>query len=219
MLFRNSSLFALSIVPIALTLIAIAGLLWLSVWIAGRLFDGAEPVQNQVRLIAQAVVLILAIFITHILYVPLARVLLAPFAEAISRRTSRIIGAPTSQSSRGVLRSMFEGAKLVSFQLLIAGLALALSFAFPPIAGFVGVASAVLFVSIDYLDVPLSVRGYGLKEKLGIIGGNKALACGFGMAGYFLLIIPILNLLSLPVGVIGATLAASKVRQPAQLSA
>lgn len=218
MLFRNSSLFALSIVPIALTLIAIACLLWFSVWIAGRFVDGAEPAQNQIRLIAQAVVLILAIFVTHILYVPLARVLLAPFAEAISRRTSTIIGAPVTGSSRGVMRSIFEGAKLVSFQLLIAGAALALSFALPPIAGFVGVASAVLFVSIDYLDVPLSVHGYGLKQKLGIISGNKALACGFGMAGYLLLIIPILNLLSLPVGVIGATLATSKVHQAAQLS-
>ena len=212
MLFKNTSLLALSLIPISLTLIAIISLLALSVSIAGKLVGGIEPVREQMRLLAQAMVLVLAIFITHILYVPLARVLLAPFAEAISRRTSKIIGAPVTDTSRGVIRSIIEGAKLVSLQLVIGLAAIFISFAVPPVAGFIGVASAILFVSIDYLDVPLSVRGYGLRQKLGIIGGNKALACGFGMAGYLLLIIPVLNLLSLPVGVIGATLATSGLK-------
>ena len=46
-----------------------------------------------------------------------------------------------------------------------------------------------------------------LREKLRIIGKHKSLALGFGMAGYIMLVIPIVNLFSLPVGVVGATLA------------
>jgi uncharacterized protein involved in cysteine biosynthesis len=39
-----------------------------------------------------------------------------------------------------------------------------------------------------------------------VIWRNKSLAIGFGAAAYLLLLIPVVNLLSLPVGVIGATL-------------
>ena len=51
------------------------------------------------------------------------------------------------------------------------------------------------------------MRGLKLREKLKIIGRHKSLALGFGMAGYVMLVIPIVNLFSLPVGVVGATLA------------
>lgn len=207
LLFRNPGLLALSLVPVALTIVAIVVLLIVSVWIAGRMIEGVSPVRDQLRTLTQLLVLVFAIFVSHILYVPLARVFLAPFAEAISRRTSAIIGAPVGVPGSSWIRSIIEGAKLVSLQLAVAILAIALSLTIPVVGGFIGVAFAIFFVSLDYLDVPLSVRGLKLREKLKIIGGHKSLALGFGMAGYVMLVIPIVNLFSLPVGVVGATLA------------
>jgi uncharacterized protein involved in cysteine biosynthesis len=45
-----------------------------------------------------------------------------------------------------------------------------------------------------------------LRKKLGMIWRNKSLALGFGAAAYLMLLIPVINLLALPVGVVGATL-------------
>jgi uncharacterized protein involved in cysteine biosynthesis len=45
-----------------------------------------------------------------------------------------------------------------------------------------------------------------LRKKLGVIWRNKSLALGFGAAAYLMLLIPVVNMLALPVGVVGATL-------------
>jgi CysZ protein len=84
--------------------------------------------------------------------------------------------------------------------------ALALGFIFPPVGAPLGILVAVFLSGLDFLDVPLSARGMPLRKKLGIIGRNKSLALGFGAASYLVLLIPGVNLLLLPVGVIGATL-------------
>ena len=131
LLFKNPRLLALSLVPVALTVVAIALLVIGSVWSAGRMIDGVSPVRDQFRALTQLLVLLLALFVSHILYVPLARVFLAPFAEAISRLTSEIIGAPVSGPNSSWLRSIIEGAKLVSLQLAVAILAIALSLCGP----------------------------------------------------------------------------------------
>ena len=41
---------------------------------------------------------------------------------------------------------------------------------------------------------------------MGLIWRNKSLALGFGAAAYLMLLIPVINMLALPIGVIGATL-------------
>ncbi|MEP7274503.1 MAG: EI24 domain-containing protein [Acidobacteriota bacterium] len=206
-LFRHPSLLALSLVPIGLTLIALVLIASSVVWMAGSLMGpGLNPFSADLRMLAQALVLLIALFVSYILYLPLARVLLAPFSEAISRRTRTVLGLKPERQTYGWARAMVEGIKMVLLQICLALFGLSLGLVFPPIAAPVGLTIAICFVSLDYLDIPLSVKGLRLRQKLGVIGRNKALATGFGAAGYLTLIIPVLNLLSLPVGVIGATI-------------
>jgi CysZ protein len=106
---------------------------------------------------------------------------------------------------------MAEGVKLVVFQLVITLIALALGFLFPPIGAPIGILVAVFLSGLDFLDVPLSARGLPLRKKLRLVGRNKSLALGFGAASYLMLLIPGINLLSLPVGVIGATLLTDRL--------
>jgi CysZ protein len=101
---------------------------------------------------------------------------------------------------------MWEGLKLVSFQAAIALTALALGLAFPPVGAPVGVVVAIFLGGLDFFDIPLSTRGLRLRKKLGVIWRNKSLALGFGAAAYLMLLIPVINMLALPIGVIGATL-------------
>ena len=206
-LLRHPSLLALSLIPIILTLGALVAIVSSSVMIVGWVITpDLPPFSNNLRHLAQALVFLVALFVSYLIYLPLARVLLAPFSESISRRTRKVLGLKPELAAVGWSRAMWEGAKVVALQVLIFLIGFGIGIAFPPIAGPVGLLLAICFVSLDYLDIPLSVRGLKLSEKLGVMRRNKSLAAGFGAAGYLTLIIPIVNLFSLPVGVIGATI-------------
>jgi CysZ protein len=204
-LVRNPDLLSLSLIPMLLTLVLLVGLIIGAAWTVGRLIGDA--VRVEIRIVAQVLMFLLTFLIAYFLYLPVARVLLAPFAEALSRRTQAIsAGNAVRQSDQGWARAMWEGLKLVMFQAVIALAALALGLIFPPVGAPVGIAVAIYLCGLDFLDIPLSTRGMRLKRKLGVIWRNKSLALGFGAAAYLMLLIPVINMLSLPVGVIGATL-------------
>ncbi|HKE02424.1 MAG TPA: EI24 domain-containing protein [Blastocatellia bacterium] len=204
-LIRNSELLSLSLIPMLLTLVLILGLAAGGAFLVGRFFRDTPDIE--LRIIAQVLMILLTLMIAYFLYLPVARVLLAPFAEALSRRTHAInTGQTVRRNNQGWARAMLEGLKLVIFQLVVALVALALGLAFPPLGAPIGVAVAIFLGGLDFFDVPLSTRGMRLKRKLGLIWRNKSLALGFGGAVYLTLLIPVINMLALPVGVIGATL-------------
>jgi CysZ protein len=205
MLLRHPALLGLSLIPIFLTVVLLLGLAFGVAWLVGQMVSDA--LGGNLRVFAQALIFVLALLVGYFLYLPVARVLLAPFSEALSRKAHAInTGAAIYQSDLGWARAMWEGLKLVMLQLVIAIFVLALSLAFPPIGAPIGIAVAVFLCGLDFFDIPLSARGMRLRRKLGVIWRNKSLAIGFGAAAYLLLLIPVVNLLSLPVGVIGATL-------------
>lgn len=204
-LIRNPVLLSLSLIPMLLTLALLLGLAIAGAWIVGRLLG--DILSAEWRIAAQVLMFLLALLIAYFLYLPVARVLLAPFAEALSRRTHAInAGQAMRQNNQGWARAMWEGLKLVMFQLVVALAVLALGLAFPPVGAPVGVAVAIFLAGLDFFDIPLSTRGLRLRKKLGVIWRNKSLALGFGAAAYLMLLIPVVNMLALPVGVIGATL-------------
>ena len=192
-------------IPMLLTLALLMGLIFGSAWIVGWLIGDA--VRVEVRMVAQVLMFLLTLLIAYFLYLPVARVLLAPFAEALSRKTRSInTGRTIRHDNQGWRRAMWEGLKLVSFQAVVALAALALGLAFPPVGAPIGVAVAIFLGGLDFFDIPLSTRGLRLRKKLGVIWRNKSLALGFGVAAYLMLLIPVINMLALPVGVVGATL-------------
>lgn len=218
-LFRHPSLLVLSLIPIALTLASLVAIVWSSVWFVGWMMTpDLPPFSSDLRYLAQALVLLVALLVSFLIYLPLARIFLAPFSEAISRRTRKVLGLKQELAMVGWRRAMIEGAKVVALQFVMFLIAFAAGVAFPPIAGPVGLVMAICFVSLDYLDIPLSVKGLTLRKKLGVMGRHKAVAAGFGAAGYLILIIPVVNLFSLPVGVIGATLLVDKLSQQGDLA-
>jgi CysZ protein len=204
-LVRNPALLSLSLIPMLLTLALLLGLAVAGAWIVGRFLGDA--LGAELRIVAQVLMFLLALLIAYFLYLPIARVLLAPFAEALSRKTHAInTGHAARENNQGWARAMWEGLKLVAFQVVVALAALALGLAFPPVGAPLGIAIAIFLGGLDFFDVPLSTRGLRLRKKLGMIWRNKSLALGFGAAAYLMLLIPVVNMLALPVGVVGATL-------------
>ena len=204
-LVRNGDLLTLSMIPMLLTLVLLMALIIGSAWMVGRLIGDA--VRFEIRIAAEVLMVLLTFVIAYFLYLPVARVLLAPFAEALSRRARAIsTGRTIRQNNQRWGRAMLEGLKLVIFQAAVALAALALGLAFPPVGAPIGIAVAIFLGGLDFFDIPLSTRGLRLRNKLGVIWRNKSLALGFGAAAYLMLIIPVINMLALPVGVVGATL-------------
>jgi CysZ protein len=205
MLMGNPSLLGLSLVPILFTLVLLVLLAFGISWLVGEAISNAFG--EELLMTARVLIFVLALLLIYFLYLPVARVLLAPFSEALSRKAHAInSGEMSYQSNLGWGRAIWEGFKFVAFQMVILLIALALGLIFPPVGAPIGISLAVLTCGLDFLDVPLSARGLPFRKKLGVLWRNKSLTIGFGMAAYLSLLIPVVNLLSLPTGVIGATL-------------
>ena len=224
LLLRQRQLLLLSLVPLLLTLVMLAVLAWFFAWVVGGLLVsvagflggllGEPRVAPELTLTLQAWAFLLGLFLAGTFYLPLARVLLAPFSEALARKTHDLTHSGARyQSSLGWARAMWEGLKLVALQLLVLLLGFGISLGLPVIGHVFLIALTVVLCGMDYLDVPLSARGLPMRAKLRLLWRHKALACGFASVAYVLLYIPLVNLLSLPVGVIGATLLTDQWRE------
>jgi CysZ protein len=222
LLFRERQLLLLSLVPLLLTVVMLTVLAFLFAWVVSGLLlglfsvflglDGSVAPQFQYGV--QLLAFLLGLFLATTVYLPLARVLLAPFSEALSRKTHQLTHSGVHyQLPLGWLRAMWEGLKLVSLQFVVLLFGFAISLILPVAGHLLLVALTVIVCGMDYLDVPLSARGLSLRSKLGLLWRHKALVAGFAASAYLLLLIPFINVLSLPVGVVGATLLTDQLRQ------
>ena len=84
-----------------LTLALLMGLIFGAALTVGRLIGDA--VRVELRIVAQVLMFLLTLLIAYFLYLPVARVLLAPFAEALSRKTHAIIIGPDDSSEQSGL--------------------------------------------------------------------------------------------------------------------
>lgn len=210
LLIKYPRLLTLSLIPILITVVLLISLAFGSAWLVGQLLANTSA---EWRAFFQVFAFLLALLLGYSLYLPLARVLLAPFSEALSRQTHVLThGAVAYQSSLGWARAMWEGLKLVALQLVVLLVGFVISFGLPVLGHLLWIGLTIVVCALDYLDVPLTARGLPLRAKLKLLWQHKALTLGFGVAGYVLLFIPVINLLSLPVGVIGATLLTDRLR-------
>lgn len=76
-----------------------------------------------------------------------------------------------------------------------------------PVVELVGsVAVTSLFVARERLDGPMSRRRFPFARKLRVVRAELPVMFGFGLGAAALLIVPLLNVLALPVAVVGGTL-------------
>lgn len=61
-------------------------------------------------------------------------------------------------------------------------------------------------IALEYLDYPMGNHGYRFQEERRLLAGHRSLALGFGAGMLAMTLIPGLNLLAMPTGVIAATL-------------
>jgi len=138
-----------------------------------------------------------------------------PFNDLLSQRVEELVLGPVDEPFewRVLFRDLAQSVvhsvlSLLLWALTMIGLLLLnLVPALGSVLSFVlGVGASSFFLSREMMDGALSRRRLGYAHKWRIVGSERALFLGLGMASWALLWIPLLNFLMLPMSVIGGTL-------------
>jgi CysZ protein len=143
-------------------------------------------------------------------------VVAAPFNEALSEAVERLeTGVEAAAPGlRGMLRELGrsireELAKAAIYLALVGGLwllALGVPLFGPLLQSVLGVALTALYLALDYVDLPASRRGWPVGRRLGLVRAHPRELLGFGLGVWVLLIVPVVNLLTMPAAVAGGAL-------------
>lgn len=141
-------------------------------------------------------------------------VVASPFNDALSARTERLLR--TEERTESAARPFWREA-LYSLRTTLLILTLYLALMVPVLLlnllpGLGSIAATVLstgvgafFLTLEFTDLTLSRYGYSLRAKLRLLRAHPGLTAGFGLGTSLLLWIPGLNVLSVPVTVVGGT--------------
>lgn len=140
----------------------------------------------------------------------------APVKDSLSELVeARRTGKPGPKFTLGALVAEIgrtlrvESGKLFLYALVMIPLYV-LSFAVPAVGQVLltvfGWYFTALFLAFDYLDWPMARRGWGFRARYRELAkNNRAVALGFGTACWFLLLVPVLNVLLIPGAVVAGT--------------
>ncbi len=138
-----------------------------------------------------------------------ATVVAAPFNELISQATERRFAGSTGEVkdrafAADMLRAAWAATKLFLMEMAVIIPAMVLLLI--PVAGQILFAlPAAFFLALAYLDYPLDRRKLGLRQKLAFGWRHLPEVMGFGLVTYLAMLVPILNVLMIPVAAVGAT--------------
>lgn len=207
-------------VPIVLSVVLlvflIGGTLALATWLAGPAGEGAGAQFG--RAIWQIALLVILLVGAYLLFFPLARVLLAPFADKISVRVETLaLGEPPpSQFELGAAatdagRALVEALKMLALQAVVSLPLLVIPVAGPVLA----IAAGVFFNGLGTMDIALGRKRLRLGEKLALARRHLGFVLGLGTAVYIVALVPFVNLLAIPLGAVAATTGALRIRAAA----
>lgn len=146
----------------------------------------------------------------------------SPFHDRLSRKTEeKLTGSVVDvRSDESTLRSTLRstGASLGRLGAYLGCLAVLLPLHLIPGFGhatFAVLAACVsaLFLSVEYSGDTLDRYGFGLRDKLRRIRQRLPLAAGFGAGASLLLFVPVVNILTAPIAVVGGTVLGLAIRR------
>ena len=211
--------------PIALTFAALVTSLVFSVrhsdevvnlvWGTPSGDDWLSHLLAAIHWLVEGVALLTAYALSLVLSVLLANVFAAPFNDALSAVVEeRETGLPAPPFSFAAL--MRDLGRTVTLELLklfvylgVLGPLMIASWFVPGVGTLLYSVFASLFTvvyfALDYLDWPASRRGYGVRQRIGLLSVRPLTTLGFGVSVSVCLFIPILNLFLMPLAVAGGT--------------
>lgn len=147
-----------------------------------------------------------------------ANLLASPFLDALSRRVEALVSGRVEEvSSAGWLAPLREGGRAALEEARRMAFFLAVQLGFFLVGLLPGgqvlaapgmVLAAILFLPLDYASYTLDRRRIPFSEKRRWVLARLPLMLGYGSAAFLTCLVPGLNLLALPVLVVGGTLLA-----------
>lgn len=217
------------IIPMLINVSVIVGLTWLfgsqlNAWLAAWL-SGLPAWLHWLESLLWWLGFVLALLIFCYLFTLLANLIASPFNGYLSARVEQHLLGRQPESDKPIWAEILtdlstELRKLAYYlwrALLLGLLSLILVF-IPVIGGIVPVlwfAFGAYMLALEYLDFPMSNRGYDFKQKLQHMRKRSWLGLGFGSAVTLLTAVPLANLVVMPAAVAGATaLWICEMREP-----
>jgi uncharacterized protein involved in cysteine biosynthesis len=206
--------------PIALSVVLLTILVVTTValasWLVGPVGDDAASQLG--RTVWQVALVVILLVGAYLLFFPLARVLLAPFADKISERVESLaLGErPASSFELGsavtdASRALVEALKMLGFQTVVTLPLLVIPVAGPVLAVLAG----VFFNGLGTMDICMGRKKMRLGEKLALARAHLGFVLGLGTAVYVVMLVPVLNLFAIPLGAVAATAGYLRIREAA----
>jgi CysZ protein len=220
LLARTPALRRLAVWPTVLSLLLLAGLVWASVHygpgLVDRYWSPAEGWLGGLQLLARALAVVLLLAVSGALFFVGSNLIAQPFVDALSAATDTTLGSSVVAPAgwRALLREWgwVVGDVLLDLAVyLIAQGVVLVAWLVPGVGGGLHLVLAWLvnawFAGAGMVCSPLVRRGtHGLARwrRMRALG---ALVLGIGAGSLLVLLVPLAQLLTLPIAVVGATLA------------
>lgn len=216
-LFKNKKLWKYIAIPVFLNIVIVGGFgIWsfflIKGWLLGFFIGGWMMILFYIVITLVGTALFAFVMV---LFMLLANIINAPFNDLLSEKTEEILIKKKNDEkfslkilSKDLRRTVFEEfKKLFVFG---GGQLILLLLNFIPVIGNIAYAIlsflfTVFLLSYEYLDYPMSRKRIEFKTKIKFIKENWQSAFGFGLAVFVLLFIPLVNLVFIPLCVVGAT--------------
>jgi len=172
-----------------------------------------EPILKAIWWLVQVLLNLFLLIITGFIVSQLGVLLGSPWYEKLSEKLEILQLGQLQRETLGwgqeIRRAIaFELKKIVLF-LGIGGPSLLLNF-LPGLgslaATLIGLTLTATLTCLDFLNPPLERRRLSFRSKLGLIGKSFPASAGFGFTCLFLISIPLLNMLTIPLCVMAGTL-------------
>ncbi|HVH41220.1 MAG TPA: EI24 domain-containing protein [Labilithrix sp.] len=210
------SLWGWALIPALVASVLFFGLAGLALWGGSSLAEsmlsspGSSAWATAGLWLLRIVLWLVGLVVSFLVAMSLAQPLSGFALDAIARKQELALGGrqwPDQPFLGAALRSLRVTLTALVVSLPVLALLALVTFFFPP-ASVVTIPLKFLVtglaVAYDFLDYPLSLRGTGVRSRLGFIRDHRAAVAGFGVAAAAFLLVPGIGLLLLPFGVAGA---------------
>lgn len=221
MIRRHRELWGFVVVPIGVNLL-VGVALYAGLYLAGlsqidRISQAGGGMAGAIELLARALYIIVLAIVVGWLMVRFGVVLGAPWYGQLAARLEAIICGTSEPASKLSLAGVaydiwralqFELKKLLlTLAILLPSLLLnVIPLAGTALATAVSLALGATVACLDFFDAPLERRRLRFRQKLAVVRRNLPASASFGLLAAFLVAIPLLNLLAIPLCVTAGTM-------------
>jgi len=158
--------------------------------------------------------------------ISLPAVVSSPFLDALSERTEQIIDPSYEKLTGGLGTTLKSGLSSLLMTLgrlsfLLLGLAFLWLFGLIPVVGLVSLVLmpiwTMMWLAAENLEYAMGRHQGGFRQVFVTMRRNAMLCLGFGAGVFLFLLIPLLNLLFIPVGAVGGTMLYMRLRSAGAL--